>query len=231
MRPGGREGCLSVSERKVEVREPKSGCSTPLITTWTPIRPTSAYAFPMTSWVKLQVCAQGECLRGGVRRRVKAATNPLSRYGLPKSILKLINSHPNGRHQPLQVALLPKSHSPEELLSSRHRLALVFRQHRAAGVEKSPPQLLIIRGGHRQHPTPTPPAFVLSSYKLSGKLFEDGGRSRAALINSPSALVKLLKTRGGILMSSAESDVLRAGFREKKTISLWLKNKKQNRCI
>lgn len=168
---------------------------------------------------------------GGVRRRVKAPTNPLSRYGLPKSILKLINSHPNGRHQPLQVALLPKSHSPEELLSSRHRLALVFRQHRAAGVEKSPPQLLIIRGGHRQHPTPTPPAFVLSSYKLSGKLFEDGGRSRAALINSPSALVKLLKTRGGILMSSAESDVLRAGFREKKTISLLLKNKKQNRCI
>lgn len=137
-----------------------------------------------------------------------------------------MNSHPNGRHQPLQVALLPKSHSPEELLSSRHRLALVFRQHRAAGVEKSPPQLLIIRGGHRQHPTPTPPAFVLSSYKLSGKLFEDGGRSRAALINSPSALVKLLKTRGGILMSSAERDVLRAGFREEKTISLWLKTNK-----
>lgn len=58
-RPGGREGCVSVSsEPKVEVRKPKSGCSTPLITTWTPIRPTCAYAFPMTISVKLQVCAK-----------------------------------------------------------------------------------------------------------------------------------------------------------------------------
>lgn len=37
--------------------------------------------------------------------------------------------------QPLQV--LPKALGPEELPSSWHRLALVFRQHPAAGVEKS----------------------------------------------------------------------------------------------
>lgn len=56
VRPGGRQGCVSVSSgRKVEVRLPKACCSTPLVRTWTPIRPTCTHAFPMTNWVMVEM--------------------------------------------------------------------------------------------------------------------------------------------------------------------------------
>lgn len=49
--------------------------------------------------------------------------------------------------------------------------------------EKNLTTLLIMWGGHRQHPTPTP-VIVSSNYKLSGKLFKDRNRSNAAPFNS-----------------------------------------------
>lgn len=127
----------------------------------------------------------------------------------PIPILRVRLACAMGRHL---VSAAPgtakKSPSPgrASLLCSRHRLALVFRQHRASGRGKIPPQLLITRGGHGRHPTPTP-AFVLSNYNLSGKLLKTGTEARSALINSPSTLLKLKRRNINV------EDFLRTAFR------------------
>ena len=154
----------------------------------------------MTSWVMLEITGftQRTSLAAFAygRSRIVWQKCRLSHYLGHRNFKQ--TSHPKSvprarRGINLAAAFLgfaKKSSPPEELLCFSAPFGACFPSTPSSGRGKIPTQLLIIRGGHGRHPTPTS-AFVLSNYNLSGKLLKTGTEAAPALINSPLTLTKL----------------------------------------